>query len=114
MGCPKQLTSEKCILRYCFAIALALIPGGHHSVVSSGFFSVFDLKTVVYLGGAVSVEHLKVGTLNSPGKCGTGFGSGRGNGVLSEQWGISPNTADATCATSKSFWYWRPQQRRSH
>lgn len=71
-------------------MALALIPGGPHSVVSAGFFSVFDLNTVFYLGGVVSVGHLKVGTLNSPGKCGTGFGSGRGNGILSEQWGMPP------------------------
>lgn len=44
--------------------------------------AVFDLRTVVYLGGIVSERHLKVGTLNSPGKCGTSFGFGSGNGVL--------------------------------
>lgn len=45
---------------------------------------VFDLRTVVYLGGVVSVGHMRVGTLNSSGKCAAGFGPGRENGVLSE------------------------------
>lgn len=73
-------------------------------------FNVFDLRAVVYLGGIVSVRHLKVGTVNSPGKCGTGFGFGSGNGLLSEECKISSNTADATSATSKGLWCWLPQQ----
>lgn len=62
---------------------------------------VFDLRTVVYLNGVVSVGHMKVGTLNSPGKCAADFGSGSGNGVLSKQRGISSNTVDAHSALAR-------------
>lgn len=84
---------------------LALIPGGHHSVVSDVFFSCVSFEDKVLTLVELSLQSIESGTLDRAGRCGPGSGCEvlRRSSPYSGSGGVSSSTADATSAASTSL-----------